>query len=76
MAGILYREKLLDPLKPALLLPEVTDPTKWKKGGLWFIDPEDKYVLRLFKPFSHQHEIRTARRDQIDPRPSESQMAR
>jgi len=46
--GPLYQEKMLDPLKPALLLPEVLDPTKWKKGKPWFMDPEDRYVLRLF----------------------------
>ena len=45
---ILYPEKMLDPVKPALLLPEVTDPSKWKKGKLWFMDPDDKYVLRLY----------------------------
>src|ERR1044071_8185081 len=29
---VLYRGKMLDPLKPALILPEVTDPTKWWEG--------------------------------------------
>lgn len=46
-AGVLYPEKMLDPLKPLLILPEVTDPSKWKKGKPWFMDPEEKYVLRL-----------------------------
>lgn len=32
VATILYPEKMLDPLKPALILPEVVDPSKWKKG--------------------------------------------
>ena len=45
---ILYPEKMLDPVKPVLLLPEVTDPSKWKKGKLWFLDPEESYVLRLY----------------------------
>jgi len=31
MATILYREKMLDPLRPALVLPEVTDGSK----GRW-----------------------------------------
>ena len=48
MANVIYQEKMLDPLKPALILPEVVDPSKWKKGKLWFMDPEEKYVLRLF----------------------------
>jgi ABC-type Fe3+ transport system substrate-binding protein len=44
----LYAEKAIDPLKPLLVMPEVADPTKWKRGNLWFIDPEEKYVLRVF----------------------------
>lgn len=48
MATIFYREKMLDPIKPVLIHPEVTDGSKWKKGKPWFMDPEDQYVLRLF----------------------------
>ena len=59
MATILYREKMLDPLKPILILPEVTDSRKWKKGRLWFIDPEEWYVLRLFNSASAVFHINT-----------------
>lgn len=45
---ILYKEKMIDPLKPLLILPEVTDGSKWKRGKPWFIDPEERYLLRLF----------------------------
>jgi iron(III) transport system substrate-binding protein len=48
VANILYPEKMLDPLKPALLLPEVADPKKWKTGKPWFIDPEERYVMRVY----------------------------
>lgn len=48
MASIFYTEKMLDPLRPALIDPNVTDGSKWKSGKLWFIDPEDGYILRLF----------------------------
>ncbi len=48
ISNVLYAENMLDPLKPVLILPEVVDPSKWKKGKLWFIDPEEKYILRLF----------------------------
>src|SRR5215213_4376959 len=48
MASIFYGEKMLDPLRPALIDPNVTDGSKWKAGKLWFIDPEDKYILRIF----------------------------
>ena len=48
MFNVLYPEKMIDPLKPMLVLPEVIDPSKWKKGKLWFMDPEEQYALRLF----------------------------
>jgi iron(III) transport system substrate-binding protein len=44
----LYPEKLIDPLRPLMILPEVVDPAKWKAGKLWFMDPEDKFILRVF----------------------------
>jgi iron(III) transport system substrate-binding protein len=48
MATIFYREKMLDPLPPVLMLPEVTDGSKWKSGKLWYMDPDQRYILRLF----------------------------
>ena len=48
-ANTLYGEKLVDPLKPLLILPEVVDPAKWKTGKPWFVDPEESYVLRPFR---------------------------
>ena len=48
VASVLYAEKMLDPLKPALIHPDVVDPKKWKRGKLWFADPEERYVLRVF----------------------------
>lgn len=48
MASIFYGEKMLDPIRPVLIDPNVTDGSKWKSGKLWFIDPEDKYILRIF----------------------------
>jgi iron(III) transport system substrate-binding protein len=48
MASIFHAEKMLDPLRPALIDPDVVDGKKWKAGKLWFIDPEDQYILRLF----------------------------
>ncbi|MBI4330969.1 MAG: extracellular solute-binding protein [Chloroflexi bacterium] len=35
----------LDPLKPLLILPEVTDPKVWYGGQLFFIDKERQYVV-------------------------------
>ena len=42
---ILYLGKMLDPVKPALLLPEVTDPTKWWAGKQKYLDKEGQYIL-------------------------------
>jgi len=47
MASIFHPGKMLDPVRPVLILPEVLDGSKWKKGKLWFVDPEDRYILRL-----------------------------
>lgn len=47
-ATVLYAEKMIDPLKPLLVVPEVTEASKWKKGKPWFVDPEERFVLRLF----------------------------
>jgi iron(III) transport system substrate-binding protein len=48
MATIFYREKMLVPLRPLLIDPDVVDPAKWKAGKLWFMDPDQQYILRLF----------------------------
>lgn len=49
VVSVLYPEQMLAPLRPALILPEVVDASKWKEGKLWFMDPEEQYVLRLFR---------------------------
>jgi ABC-type Fe3+ transport system substrate-binding protein len=47
-AKVLYAGKAIAPLRPLLVLPEVVDGRKWKRKNLWFVDPEEKYVLRVF----------------------------
>jgi len=64
MATILHREKMLDPLKPALLMPEVIDGSKWKIGKLWFSDPEQIYVLRITNSVGTPFHINT---DKVRP---------
>ena len=59
MAQIFHREGLLEPIKPLLVLPEVLDGAKWKRGSLWFMDPEQQYVLRLFSGESEEFSINT-----------------
>ena len=41
----LYKGKALDPLKPLLILPEVTDLTKWWGNEHRYADPEGKYIF-------------------------------
>ena len=40
---------LLDPLAPELILPEVKDPSVWGGWAEAFYDPEQKYILGLFR---------------------------
>ena len=42
---ILYTGKMLQPIKPALILPEVTDATKWWEGKQKYVDKEGQYIL-------------------------------
>jgi iron(III) transport system substrate-binding protein len=44
----LYPQKMLDPIKPLLIHPDVADPKKWKRGGATFMDPEGQYIMMLF----------------------------
>jgi iron(III) transport system substrate-binding protein len=61
MALTYHREKMLQPLKPALQLPEVVDGKNWKKGKLWFADPEDQYILRLANTATTTFHINTSK---------------
>lgn len=38
---------MLVPLRPAMLLPEVVDGSKYRTGKLWFADPQEQYILRM-----------------------------
>ena len=41
----LYLGKMLDPIKPALILPEVVDPSKWWEGKQKYVDREGRYIF-------------------------------
>lgn len=41
----LLRAKALDPIKPALILQEVLDETKWWQGKHPWVDPERQYIF-------------------------------
>src|SRR5262245_56911486 len=41
----LFPAKVFDPIKPALLLPEITDLSKWYQGKHHYYDPENLYMF-------------------------------
>jgi iron(III) transport system substrate-binding protein len=43
--NVLYKGKALDPIKPALILPEVVDESKWYAKEHRYADAEGKYVF-------------------------------
>ena len=43
---LLHAVKSFDPIKPALLLPEVTDESLWYQGRHRYVDPEGQFVFR------------------------------
>lgn len=47
-ANELHANKMIDPLRPLLAMPEVVDGSKWKTGRVWFADPQEQFVARPF----------------------------
>jgi iron(III) transport system substrate-binding protein len=43
----LYQAKVFDPLKPALILPEVRDQSNWWQAKHHYADPESEYLLNF-----------------------------
>jgi iron(III) transport system substrate-binding protein len=41
----LHVAKVFDPIKPALILPEVTDPSKWYQNRHHYADPEGQHIF-------------------------------
>ena len=44
LLGTLKSKRLLQPIRPSLLLPEVIDTAVWFRGRLWFADNEDTFI--------------------------------
>jgi iron(III) transport system substrate-binding protein len=42
---ILYKNKALDPITTALMLPEVLDQSQWWQGRHHYVDAENKYIF-------------------------------
>lgn len=60
----LYGQKMIEPVKPQLLLTEVVDGSKWKTGRVWFLDPEERFVVR---PFSSVASLLFINTDHVRP---------
>ncbi len=43
--GTLYVGKVVDPVGPLMILPEVLDERKWWRGKHRYVDPEGKYIF-------------------------------
>jgi ABC-type Fe3+ transport system substrate-binding protein len=43
----MYDGKMFQPLKPQMFHPEATNPADWSMGKMWFMDPEEQYILRI-----------------------------
>jgi len=62
----LYKGKVLDPIKSALMLPEVVDESKWYGGEHRYVDPDGKYIFAfLASPSSAQLSFNTGL---VDPK--------
>lgn len=60
----LYKENLLEPIKPQMILPSTEDGPAWRDGKkLWF-DPEDKYI---FMGSAYVFGFVTVNADIVDP---------
>ena len=45
--NVFYKAKALDPIPPRLVLPEVTDTSKWWQGKHHYVDPERQYLFNI-----------------------------
>jgi len=43
--NVLYKGRILDPIKSTLILPEVVDKSKWWKGKHHYVDDQGAYLL-------------------------------
>jgi iron(III) transport system substrate-binding protein len=60
MYTVFYQHGILEPLPPLLIHPQATDPAAWPDGKLWFMDPEQQYILRLNNTVQIMGQINTA----------------
>jgi iron(III) transport system substrate-binding protein len=66
---VLYGEHMTQPVKPYLIHPEALDPKAWRVGKVWYMDPEEQFIVRASNYTSQQVWANT---DFIDPDPIKS----
>jgi iron(III) transport system substrate-binding protein len=62
---VFHRGKILEPIKPLLLLPEVLDTSGWYEGKHHYDDPENRYIF-VFEGTPRSGEI-TFNTKQVNP---------
>jgi len=48
---------LYAPIKPALILPDVNDPSKWVNGKPWYVDPNGATLIQLARNLFYNLDI-------------------
>lgn len=61
IASKFYPERWIAPIRPILIHPDAADGSKWRRGRIWFIDPDDAYALRLLNSVSPFLAVNTTR---------------
>lgn len=59
---VLYGEHMTDPVKPYIIHPEVLDVKAWRASKVWYMDPDQQYIIRASNYVSQQVWVNT---DQI-----------
>jgi iron(III) transport system substrate-binding protein len=56
----LYGEKLIAPMRPLLIHPDVLNGANWSDGKPWLMDPEQQYILRISNGVTGQTVVNTS----------------
>jgi iron(III) transport system substrate-binding protein len=54
-----YDNQMFEPLPPVLIHPDFSDPSKWLQGRVWYMDPDQQYVMRVSNSHSLQVWVNT-----------------
>ncbi len=56
---VLYSEHLTEPIKPHLIHPEVLDGNAWTVGKVWYMDPDEQFIVRASSYLSQPLAVNT-----------------